>query len=146
MEAVVFCGVQASGKTTYYAERFLHTHARISMDLLRMRHREASFLAACLETQMRFVIDNTNPTRQERARYVQPALAARYRVVAYLFETDVEAALARNAVREGRQRIPDLGLLGTRKRLEPPSADEGFAAVYRVVLGTTGFAAREQLA
>jgi len=70
MEAVVFCGIQASGKTTYYARHFLHTHVRISLDLLRTRHRETLFLEACLETQMRFVADNTNPTREERARYV----------------------------------------------------------------------------
>ncbi len=145
MEAVVFCGMQASGKTTFYAQHFLHTHARISMDLLRTRHREARFLAACLETQMRFVVDNTNPTREERARYVQPALAARYRVLAYVFETDVGAALARNAARTGRQRIPDRGVLGTRKRLQVPTLEEGFASVHRVVLGPGGFGAPERL-
>ena len=37
MEAVILCGVQGSGKTTLYRDRFLETHARISMDLLRTR-------------------------------------------------------------------------------------------------------------
>ena len=146
MEAIVFCGVQASGKTTFYAERLLQTHVRISLDLLRTRHREARFLAACLETQMRFVVDNTNPTREERARYVRPALDARYTVVAYVFETDVPEALARNAAREPRERVPARGLLGTRKRLEPPGLDEGFAAVHRVVLGPDGFTGPQRIA
>jgi predicted kinase len=139
MEAIVFCGIQASGKTTYYAEHFLHSHVRISMDLLRTRHREALFLSACLESQMRFVVDNTNPTRAERARYVAPALARGYVVAAYLFETATGDALARNAARGGRRAVPAAGLLGTRKRLEPPAAEEGFAEVHLVRLGSEGF-------
>jgi predicted kinase len=139
VEAIVFSGVQASGKTTYYAQRFLHTHVRISLDLLRTRHREALFLEACLESQMRFVVDNTNPTRAERARYVGPARERGFRVVAYLFETDTSAAVARNAGRHGSAAVPVSGLLGTRKRLEAPAVDEGFAAVHRVWLGACGF-------
>ncbi len=38
MEAVVFCGIQGSGKTSFYRERLLATHVRISLDLLRTRH------------------------------------------------------------------------------------------------------------
>ena len=70
MEAVILCGVQGSGKTTLYRDRFLETHARVSLDLLRTRAREAAFLRTCLETRMPFVVDNTNPTVAERARYV----------------------------------------------------------------------------
>jgi predicted kinase len=29
MEAVLFIGIQASGKTTFYRERFFDTHVRI---------------------------------------------------------------------------------------------------------------------
>src|SRR5215217_1429018 len=70
MEAVILCGVQGSGKTTLYRDRFLETHVRVSMDLHRTRAREAAFLRTCLETRMPFVVDNTNPTVAERARYV----------------------------------------------------------------------------
>ena len=37
MEAVVLCGVQGSGKTTLYRDRFLDTHVRVSLDLYRGR-------------------------------------------------------------------------------------------------------------
>ena len=76
MEAVILCGVQGSGKTTLYRDRFLETHVRVSMDLLRTRAREAAFLKMCLETRMLFVVDNTNPTVADRARYVAPAREA----------------------------------------------------------------------
>ena len=40
MEAIVFIGLQASGKSSFYKERFFSTHVRISLDLLRTRNRE----------------------------------------------------------------------------------------------------------
>ena len=43
MEAVILCGLQGSGKTTLYRDRFIETHVRVSMDLLRTRAREAAF-------------------------------------------------------------------------------------------------------
>src|SRR5688572_25328794 len=99
MEAVIFVGLQGAGKTTFYVERFLHTHLRISLDVLRTRHREQQMVQACLETRQPFVVDNTNPTAAERARYVVPARAAGFRVVGYFFEPDVPASIKRNANR-----------------------------------------------
>src|SRR4051812_15737705 len=117
MEAVVLCGVQGSGKTTLYRDRFLETHVRVSMDLLRTRAREAAFVRACLDTGQRFVVDNTNPTPAERRRYVEPARAARFRVIGYLVEIKAAEALARNAERPDRRRGPPARPGGT-----PPPA------------------------
>jgi predicted kinase len=138
MEAVIFCGIQASGKTTFYRDRFFDTHVRISMDLLRTRRREQLLLAACLKGKQPFVVDNTNVTVAERARYIAPALAARFRVVGYFFATDPKAAFARNRARAGRAAIPAAGLFGTHKRLQAPTLDEGFERVYRVELAAPG--------
>ena len=73
MEAVIFVGLQGAGKSTFYRERFFDTHLRISLDLLRTRHRERRLLQFCVETGLRFVVDNTNPTRAERAVYIRAA-------------------------------------------------------------------------
>jgi predicted kinase len=88
MEAVVLCGIQGSGKTTLYRDRFLATHVRVALDLLRTRAREEAFVRLCLETQQPFVVDNTNPTAADRRRYVEPARAAGFRTIAYLVEVD----------------------------------------------------------
>ncbi|RYY19011.1 MAG: hypothetical protein EOO36_06795 [Cytophagaceae bacterium] len=58
MQLVLFCGIQATGKSTFYQQRFFHSHLRLSLDLLRTRHREQRLLQVCLETQMRCVIDS----------------------------------------------------------------------------------------
>ncbi len=116
MEAVVLCGVQGSGKTTLYRERFVETHVRVSMDLLRTRHREAALLEWCLRERQRFVVDNTNPTAAERRRYVEPAREAGFKLIGYLVEVDPQVALGRNAERESGRRVPAVGVAATSRR------------------------------
>jgi predicted kinase len=139
MEAVVLCGVQGSGKTTLYRDRFLATHVRVSMDLLRTRAREAAFLSLCLETRQPFVVDNTNPTVADRARYVAPAREAGFRVIGYVVEVGAAVAAARNAARAGRARIPDSGLRGTTARFIRPAPDEGFDELWHATAGLGGW-------
>jgi predicted kinase len=126
MQLVLLIGVQASGKSTFYRERFAETHLRLSLDMLRTRHRESVLFAACLEAKQPVVIDNTNPSRAERERYVTPAKAARFEVVGYYFRSVFAEAAPRNANRSPEARVPEGGLLGTLGRLERPSLVEGF--------------------
>lgn len=137
MEAVILMGIQASGKSTFYQQRFFATHVRISRDLLGTRGREGLLLRACLEGRQPFVVDNTNVRADERARYVVPARAAGYRVVGYFFRTEPRAAIARNKLRQGKAVIPVPGILGTYKKLEEPRRDEGFDELYAVTLTPT---------
>jgi predicted ABC-type ATPase len=88
MEAIVLCGVQGSGKTTLYRDRFAATHEHVSLDVLGSRAREAALIAECLETGKPFVVDNTNPTVADRARYIEAARAAGFKVIGYLVEGD----------------------------------------------------------
>ena len=132
------CGVQGSGKTTLYRDRFLETHVRISMDLLRTRHREAALLELCLRTQQRFVVDNTNPRPADRRRYVAPARAAGFRVAGYLVDADEAEALGRNAERSGRRRVPVAGVIGTSRRLQRPTLEEGFDELWHATAAPGG--------
>ena len=134
MEAVVLVGIQASGKSTFYQQRFFDTHVRISRDLLRTRNREQRLLQVCLETRQPFVVDNTSVLAEERARYVGPAKAAGFRVVCYYFRTETRAAIARNRLRQGKAVVPIPGILGTYKKLEEPRPEEGFDEMYTVTL------------
>jgi predicted kinase len=139
MEAVVLCGVQGSGKTTFYRERFLETHVRVAMDLLRTRGREAALVRWCLDTRQPFVVDNTNPTPADRRRYLEPARAAGFRVVGYLVEVDDVEALARNAERSGRRRVPVSGVVGTARRLQRPTLEEGFDELWHATAAPGGW-------
>lgn len=141
MEAIVFIGLQASGKSSFYKERFFSTHVRISLDLLRTRYREERMLSTCLETQQRFVIDNTNPTKEERHKYIAAAKAASYSVVGYYFRSKADECLARNQMRG--EPIPSVGVLATAKKLTLPSYSEGFDQLNYVRLTDAGFVVEE---
>ncbi len=139
MEAIIFCGLQASGKTTYYAQHLLKTHLRISLDLLHTRNKEYIFLQACLDTGQAFVVDNTNPTPADRQRYIVPAKARGFRVAGYFFHTLPAAALQRDALRSAREQIPPAGIFGTYKKLQQLQYSEGFDALFWVAIHNGGF-------
>ncbi|WP_028981909.1 AAA family ATPase [Sporocytophaga myxococcoides] len=132
MEAVIFCGIQASGKSTFFKDKFFKTHVRISMDLLRTRNRERLFLETCLKTQQPFVVENTNPTRVDREKYISMARERDYKVIGYYFKTNLKDALERNSCRDGKECVPEVGIKATLKKFELPSLDEGFDKLYCV--------------
>jgi predicted kinase len=132
MEAVIFIGIQGAGKSTFYKERFFDTHMRLNLDMLKTRHREQLLLKAFIEAKQSFVVDNTNVTREQRARYITAAKPARFKIIGYYFETVIEDAMKRNSVRSGKKRIPERGISATYKKLETPSLNEGFDLLYRV--------------
>lgn len=143
MEAIIFCGIQATGKSTFYIRKFFRTHIRISMDQLNTRNKENSFLKTCLKTQQRFVVDNTNPSREERRKYIEAAKAKKFKVIGYYFRSGIEKAIERNALREGKENIPEKGIRGTLNRLEIPSKEEGFDELYSVEIEGDDFVIRD---
>jgi len=138
VEGVIFVGIQASGKSTFYRERFFDTHLRINLDMLKTRNREQILLRACIEAKQPFVIDNTNPSAEERARYVRPARSAGFRVLGYYFDVQIKEALTRNKERTDKDHIPEKGIFGTKKRLRVPDLEEGFDLLYRVRIDEEG--------
>lgn len=112
MELLLFIGGQASGKSTFYQQRFRDPHLRINLDMLRTRHREAILLEAGLRMKQPLVVDNTNPTPQDRQRYIAAAKAAGFRVAGYYFAIRLETVLQRNTQREGRQCISKIRGVG----------------------------------
>src|ERR1700730_6339919 len=134
MEAVIFIGIQGSGKSSFFRERLFDTHVRINLDMLRTRRREELLVAACREAGQSFIIDNTTPLPSDRERYVERARAAGFRVVAYFFESSLREAMQRNNLRAGKQKVPAPAVAAAFKRLVPPSADEGFDEIYTVTL------------
>ncbi len=138
MQAIILIGIQATGKTTFYQDRFFNTHVRISLDLLKTRHREGEFLRTCLRTRQPFVVDNTNPTIGDRKRYIDLLADTEFEIVGYYFESKIQAALIRNEQRTGSQRIPVKGVLGAYHRLQVPSYKEGFDQLYHVSVAGNG--------
>ncbi len=143
MEAVIFIGLQAAGKSTFYLRRFFRTHVRINMDMVGTKHRERLLLDACLAGKQPFVIDKVNAAAADRARYINLAKVAGFHVVGYYFQSKLDDCLARNAARPEAEQVPKTAILGTYKRLQLPSPAEGFDQLYYVRTTTGEFVVEE---
>ena len=74
-------------------------------------------------------MDNTNPSPAERAPLVAAAREAGVGVRCVWVDTPPALCLERNEARQGRARVPLVGLSATLGRFVPPSAEEGFDRV-----------------
>jgi predicted kinase len=132
METVIFIGIQATGKSTFYKEKFFRTHMRINLDMLKTRNRENKFLDACIQAKQPFVVDNTNSTAEDRRKYIEQAKRAGFKVIGYYFQSGINEAVLRNKEREGKERIPLVGIRSTHAKLQLPDLNEGFDELYYV--------------
>lgn len=138
VECVILVGLPAAGKSTFFRERFAGTHDHVSKDLMRHnkrpQRRQEQLIAESLALRRSVVVDNTNPSAAARAPLIRIAREHEARVIGYYFPTEARDALRRNRARAGRDRVPDVAIFTTRKKLEPPSLTEGFDELFIVTL------------
>ena len=146
LELVVLMGLQASGKSTFFRERFAATHEHVSKDLFRnnrdRNRRQEQLITAALGAGRSVVMDNTNPTVEDRRTPIRLGREFGARIIGYYFEADPRECLSRNARRQGIARVPAVAIFATAKKLTPPSPEEGFDELFRVRLRTSGFEVR----
>lgn len=138
LECVILVGLPGSGKTRLYRDRYGATHLHISKDLwpkaAKREARQLRLLEEALAGGRSVVIDNTNPTRAERAPLIAMARAHHAQIIGYFFDVTTRAAVARNASRTGREKVPNVAIFTIAKRLEPPTLAEDFDELFRVVI------------
>lgn len=132
-ELVIFVGLQAAGKSSWYRAHLAATHVHVSKDLMKnVRNRDAkqeALIAESLAAGKSVAVDNTNPTPAVRAPLIALGRTHGARVVACFFESTVRDAVARNRGREGNARVPDVAIFATARKLLPPTLEEGFDEV-----------------
>ncbi|WP_223887059.1 AAA family ATPase [Streptomyces viridosporus] len=147
-DVAVFVGLQASGKSTFYGQCLSGRYALVGKDLFprgarNRQRRQMRLVREHLAAGRSVAVDNTNPSPHEWAPLVELAHAHGATATAYWFPPDVTGSLRRNAAREGRDRVPDVGVLATLKKLRRPSTEDGFDAVLEVRFdGRGGFEVR----
>jgi predicted kinase len=138
MECVIFVGLPGAGKSTLYREKFAATHVHVSKDLwpngTKREDRQSDLIAESLSAGRSVVIDNTNPTVAERAKLIALARKHGARVIGYFFDVNTRTAVARNAERTGKGKVPNVAIFTTAKRLQSPKLSEGFDQLFRVTI------------
>lgn len=141
-ECVIFVGLPASGKTTFYQRRFAATHQHISKDLWpktsNKDRRQAELMRLALSQGQSVVIDNTNPALADRAPVIALARQFGARVIGYYFTATTREAVGRNRGREGQARVPDVAIFTRAKRMAKPLLEEGFDELYAVSIDPSG--------
>lgn len=143
MQLVIFIGPQAAGKTTFRRRYFADAYRVVSKDLLRKsskrQARQMTLIERALERGESIVVDNTNPRVADRAPIIRAGKRYGAAIVGFVFESGISECLRRNAQREGHARVPAVAIYTTARRLERPTAAEGFDALFRVRLRPEGF-------
>lgn len=135
----IMTGIQASGKSAF-CKNHLSAYDRINLDTLHTRNKENMAIDEALQAGNDMVIDNTNPTVEDRRKYIQKAKENGYRVIGYFMQSRVQECIARNELRAGKEKVPTIAIAATSKKLEMPSYEEGFDELYYVRITDTGTA------
>lgn len=139
VELVLLCGIPGSGKSTWRARHLDATHVVVSKDHMphgaRKQARQDRELRAAFGAGRSVVLDNTNLTRADRAAACVIAAELGVPCRAVVVTAPLDVALARNAARAGRARVPDGVVRQMAARWEPPSLAEGFVEVTVVSTG-----------
>ena len=148
VELVIFIGLQASGKSTFFRGRFAATHELISKDLFpnnrNRNRRQEERIGAALSAGRPVVVDNTNPTVEDRRTLVRQGREHGAKIVGYYFESTARECIERNRLRAGKAKVPDVAIYATAKKLVPPSYSECFDELFRVRLTGFSFEIRQE--
>ena len=135
-ELIVFAGIPAAGKSTYYRDHFAATHVLVSKDLMKnvpdRDARQQQMIDEALGAGKSVVIDNTNPTPLVRAPVIAAGRRHGARIIGYFFPVPVKLAVERNRMREGKARVPDVAIYSASRKLVPPDLEEGFDEIHIV--------------
>lgn len=128
----ILMGIQGSGKSTFYRTYLAQDFVRVNLDTLKTRHQEKLLVDKCLAEGKSFAVDNTNPTKEDRQRYILLAKQAGFQIIGYFMESKLQVCMERNDRRKGKEKIPAMAIAATSNKLEMPSYDEGFYELYFV--------------
>ena len=121
----IMIGIQASGKSGFCKSN-LKEYVRINLDELNTRNKECIAIMEAIQSGVDIVIDNTNPTKADREKYVSIAKNHGYEVIGYFMQSRLQECIDRNEQREGKAYIPRKAIACTSNKLEILDYAEGF--------------------
>src|SRR5213593_114087 len=134
LECIILIGLPGAGKTSFSRRYFATTHEHVSKDLRpHASGRDAQQRRAieqALAAGRSVVVDNTNATAADRAAIIAAARAGGALPIGYFIDVTPRVAIARNAERSGRGRVPNVAIFTVAKRLQRPSLIEGFDQLF----------------
>lgn len=140
-ELVVFVGFPGCGKSTFFRRFFgPHGYVHVNRDTLKDVAKCLAATSAALAAGKSVVVDNTNPTADDRKQYVDLAkkhstAAAPIALRAFNFTASKELAFHMNVVRDRAgisPRVSSVAYNIFKGKYQPPTAPEGFSEIVNV--------------
>ena len=136
---IVFVGYPASGKSSFYRKYLeLRGYDYINRDTLGSWQKCISVCNDILKAGRHVAIDNTNPDKESRKRYIDLAKKYSIPVRCFQFMTSLEHSKHNNRFRElilGEKLktvINDVAFNYYKARFEQPTLDEGFSEIVQI--------------
>lgn len=127
----IMIGIQASGKS-HFVMAYLADYTRINLDTLHTRNKEKLALEEAIKNGENIVIDNTNPTIEDRARYISAVSGHGYKTEGYFMQSRLQECIERNEHRPEKEKVTSYAIAATSNKLELPDYKEGFDNLYFV--------------
>lgn len=136
-EVVVLVGSPGSGKSffasTYLAPEGYH---HVNRDVLGSWQKCVSVLESALAAGKSVVVDNTNPDKESRQRFINAARKHGVKCRCFVLKTSMQHAKHNNKFREytddNHEPISDMVINMYKKKYAEPSQDEGFNAIVKI--------------
>jgi len=138
LEVVLMVGWPASGKSSFAKSQLgSKGYVVVNLDTMKTHDKCVKEMRAALSRGVNVVVDNTNPDKASRKRYVDVATSLNARVRCFHMSTPRDVAEHLNhvrvvATRGETHRIPDIAYNTFNKRFERPDISEGFVDVCTV--------------
>lgn len=137
-EVVLFVGYPASGKTSFFKKFFeLKGYCHVNRDTLGSWQKCVSKCTEFLRAGMHVAIDNTNPDRESRTRYIEVAKQFSVPIRCFQFTTSIDHAKHNNRFRELTSKgklvkVNDMVFNMYKSKFVEPSLDEGFSEIVKI--------------
>ena len=138
-EVIVFVGFPASGKTTFY-EKIMkpNGYVHVNRDTLGSWQKCVSLCEQELCRGRKIVVDNTNPDRESRRRYIACAQKNGIPVRCFHFMTTLSQAKHNNRFRElttsTKRKVTEIAYNTFKSKYIQPATTEGFEEVLKITL------------
>ena len=130
-EIIIFVGYPGSGKSYFY-KKYLNSYEHINQDTLKTKLKCFKLCMDYMKQNKNIVIDNTNPSKEIRQKYIYMAQLNNYKCRCFYFNTDLLLSKHMNyyrSIKTNQERVPDIAYNIFKSKFEYPTLDEGFKEI-----------------
>lgn len=138
-ELILCVGYPASGKSFFVMEHLVPAgYVQVNRDMLGSWQKCVTRCRTALGQKHSVAVDNTNPDRESRNRYIQCAKEAGVPVRCFLFTASLEHSRHNNEFRhlfgtdKAHAPVNDMVINAYKSKFTEPNLDEGFASIVKI--------------